>query len=125
MNQESNKIKKLFDKLITSEAHNFPALGKKLEATTDKGAYIILSNRDVVLHVGSTPRGKNGINQRLKNHLSNSSSFVRSYLDGDGSKLRKGHCYKYLTVDNARYRVLLEAYATGELCPKHLGTGST
>jgi hypothetical protein len=121
LSQESRKIEALYNKLIASESYAFPKKGEVLAAPKERGIYIILSNRGTVLHVGNTPRAKNGIYQRLKNHLAGSSSFTRKHLNGNGSKLRKGHCYKYLPVANPRHRALLEAYAIGSLCPKHLG----
>ncbi|QFT56232.1 hypothetical protein FIU95_16930 [Microbulbifer sp. THAF38] len=123
MSQELNKIKALFQKLIASEAYPFPEKGQRLDAPNQRGVYIIITNRGSILHVGNTPRGKNGIHQRLKNHLGGSSSFTKKYLSGDGSKLRKGHSFKCLTVVNSRHRVLLEAYAIGVLCPRHIGLG--
>lgn len=123
MSLEANEIDMLFEKLNTSLVYEFPALGEKLMAPEDRGVYIVLSECGDVLHVGNTPRAKNGINQRLKGHLSGSSSFVNSYFQGQGSLLRNGCGYKYLIVESARQRALLEAYAIGTLCPKHLGHG--
>ncbi len=101
----------------------FPPLRQGLEASTKKGIYIIENSKGIVLHVGNTPRAKNGIYQRLKNHLSGSSSFTRSYFGGKGAKLRSNCTYRYIEVASARKRALLECYAIGKLCPKHLGLG--
>jgi hypothetical protein len=70
-----------------------------------------------------TLRGKNGLRQRLKNHLAGASSFTIKHLNRDGSRLRRGYMYQYLRVRHPRTRALLEYYATGLLCPKHLGEG--
>jgi hypothetical protein len=60
---------------------------------------------------------------RLANHLHGLSSFTKHYLEGKGSKLRQGYSYRCLPVKNLRRRALLEAYAIGCLCPKHIGLG--
>jgi excinuclease UvrABC nuclease subunit len=118
-------IQTLLTKLLRAEPMNFPPIRGRLDAPTDPGVYIIYSPESEVLHVGSTPRARNGLRQRLKNHLQSKSSFVRSYLAGDGSKLRQGYRYKYLIVPDSRERALLEALAIGTLCPKHLGLGKS
>jgi len=119
---EKNKVHILFKKLIIQPEKWFPKNGYKLEATTNKGVYIILKGKEV-LHVGSTPRAKKGILQRLCNHLRGQSSFTGKYLKGNGSELRAGYCFKCLPVEDNRTRVLLENYAIGVLCPKHIGEG--
>ncbi len=120
--KESEIIKKLYKDLVTQSFHKFPQQRKPLVAPKKKGVYVIANQKKVALHVGQTPRGKCGIHQRLRNHLNGRSSFVRSYFNGDGTNLRRGgNCYKYLAVENDRKRSLLEAYATGCLCPKHIG----
>ena len=76
-----------------------------------------------VLHVGRTLRGEGGLRQRLNNHLHGRSSFTKKFYKGRGRNLRSGHTYQFLVVEDARRRALLEAYAIGRLCPKHLGLG--
>ncbi|WP_157533274.1 hypothetical protein [Microbulbifer variabilis] len=121
MSNEAEEIKLLFQQLIQSEPFSFPKEREVLMAPKDRGVYLIFSNLGAVLHVGNTPTGKDGINQRLKDHLRGASSFVRDYLNGNGSSLRRECYYKYLPVSKSRQRALLEAYATGCLCPKHFG----
>jgi hypothetical protein len=59
-----------------------------------------------------------------KNHLQGSSSFTNDYLKGKGAPLREeGYTYQYLELEDPRKRALLEAYAIGTLCPKHIGLG--
>ena len=123
MNTEVEKIKALFATLCDRDPINFPRRGGALQATTRKGVYIVLGPRGRVLHVGNTPRGKDGINQRLRNHLYGSSSFARQYLEPNGVNLRDRYKYKYIEVENPRYRALLQAYAIGALCPAHIGSG--
>jgi len=101
----------------------FPKVRHPMEATEKHGVYIIYKSNDV-LHVGRTLRGKRGLNQRLRDHLNNSSSFAVHYLDRNGSVLRKkGYFFKCLEISDARERALLEAYAIGNLCPEHIGLG--
>jgi hypothetical protein len=57
--------------------------------------------------------------------LQAASSFANKYLEGDGSKLRHGYKFKYLVIHDDRKRALVEALATGTLCPLHLGLGKT
>lgn len=122
MAPEKQKVKKLFKALCKQPMWQFPQARRKLEAPLKPGVYIIRKGR-VVLHVGRTVRGRGGLQQRLKNHLHGNSSFTNEYLNGKGDKLRKGHTFQLLVVKNRRLRALLEAYATGKLCPKHIGLG--
>lgn len=124
MSRELTKIKELYKSLLRQKEDFFPKSGKKLTASTKQGVYIITNRKGTVLHIGKTARAKNGIKQRLNNHLHGQSSFTIKHLEGNGSKLR-GICkYKYIEVDNPRLRALLEAYAISNLCPKHLGLGA-
>ena len=75
------------------------------------------------MHVGKTSGGREGIQQRLKNHMQGSSSFVKKYFKRKYKKLRKTCRYQYIVVRKQRTRALLEAYAIGQLCPKHIGKG--
>ena len=124
MTQELEKIKKSYRLLLEAKKYNFPKPDEKLEAPTQQGVYVISAPNGAVLHVGKTSRAKNGLRQRLKNHLLGQSSFTKKYLNGDGKKLRGKHTFKYVRVDNSRLRTLVEAYAIAHLCPKHLGTGT-
>ena len=124
MSREQETVKRLFDALVNAPLHTFPPPRGKLEAPTKPGVYIIYGPRANILHVGRTPRGSRGLRQRLANHLHGQSSFSNKFLSGDCSKLRK--CgYRCIIVENPRYRALLEAYATGSLCPAHLGLSET
>ncbi len=123
MNQEKQTVKKLFDKLCKQEKKPFPKKYHPLDAPFKACVYIIRRNK-TVLHAGRTHRCKKGIHQRLVGHLHGSSSFTNIYLHGNGATLRKkGYTYQYLKLENPRKRALLEHYAIGTLCPKHLGTG--
>ena len=125
MTQEPKTIHQLLQKLINSKSHLFPPKYQPLKAPTEHGIYIIYNAKDQVVHVGRSVRGKNGLHQRLKNHLQAASSFTNKYLEGDGSKLRNGYKFKYLIIHDDRKRALVEALATGTLCPLHLGLGKT
>lgn len=120
---ETQKIKALFTKLRKQPERQFPREREQLEAPLEPGVYVIRNKKKIVLHVGRTLNGKNGLYQRLKNHLHGSSSFTNKYLKGNGAKLRKGCTYQSLVVKNPRQRALLESYAVGMLCPKHIGLG--
>ena len=123
MNSESEEIKMLFNELNLQPKLLFPQYRQPLDAPSKPGVYII-NKEETVLHVGRTLRGKDGIHQRLKNHLHGSSSFTNEYLKGKGAILREdGYTYQYLVLEDSRKRALLEHYAIGTLCPMHLGTG--
>ncbi len=123
MSRELAHIQKLFARLIGSRLQRFPLAGERLDVTSNHGVYVIFGPRKQVLHVGRTARGRKGLAQRLRNHLHAGSSFTNVYLRGKGSKLRGTHSFAHIEVPDARTRALLESYAVGHLCPKHLGVG--
>ena len=125
LSAEQRTVRMRFKKLTRAERHRFPLRGERLEAPNLRGVYVIYSPKGKVMHVGGTPRGKNGIRQRLQNHLDGLSSFVGKSLGGKGSKLRNGYEFSSLKVENSRLRALLEHYAAGMLCPKHIGLGES
>lgn len=120
---ENLRVQELFNELRSQDEFPFPQHRKRLVAPAEPGVYVI-RKRETVLHVGRTLRAKGGLHQRLNDHLHGSSSFTNKYLGGEGAKLREdGHTYQYLPVGDPRLRALLEAYAVGSLCPKHIGLG--
>jgi excinuclease UvrABC nuclease subunit len=122
-NERTEKIDKLFVELKRAPLHKFPSPRGHLEAPSRQGVYVIYSPSGRVLHVGSTPRARKGIAQRLRNHMSTQSSFTIKYLGEDGSRLRRGYKFRCLIVRSERRRALLEAHAIGQLCPAHIGLG--
>jgi len=122
---ELQSIRKLFAKLIRAKRTAFPREGVHLVAPDKQGVYLIYSPRGQVLHVGRTVSGQKGLQQRLKNHLQGKSSFTAADFKRDGSQLRSSHSYAFVRVRNDRHRALLEAFAVGNLCPKHLGVGKS
>ena len=122
MSSEKLKIKRLFAKLCARPKNRFPAKGQILDAPIKQGVYII-SKGKTVCHVGRTTRAKNGLHQRLSAHLYGRSSFTKAFFNRDGNQLRNGYSFQALVVADGRLRALLESYATGCLCPKHIGTG--
>jgi len=129
MARELQVTENLFSKLVKQEKNEFPQKRQQLKAPKEHGVYVI-RKEETVLHVGRTLRGKNGIYQRLKNHLGGASSFTKQYLEGNGATLRtNGYTYQCLVIKDRkdqkglRKRALLEAYAVGTLSPKHLGLG--
>ena len=123
MDNESQEVKNLFAKLCAQLKQRFPKNRQRLNAPSEQGVYII-RKEETILHVGRTLHGRFGIYQRLKNHLYGSSSFTKKYLQSNGEILRKdGYTYQYLKLEDPRKRALLEAYAIGTLCPRHIGLG--
>lgn len=120
---EAEAIAGLFQKLCGSQYYEFTQQGLPGDVPTSHGVYVIYDPGGRALHVGRSIRAKRGLRQRLKNHLAGKSSFVRDYLH-DRTRLRDGYRFRYVTVYDARHRALLEAYATGHLCPAHIGTGA-
>lgn len=125
MSKELQLVEKLFKDLLAQSEHTFPMQRERITASNEKGVYIIINTSQSVVHVGRTPRARRGVAQRLKDHLYARSSFTIDYLEGDGDYLRGRYKYKYLVVDDARHRALLEAYAIAHLCPRHLGLGES
>ena len=123
MTLEPLGIHKLYLQLLKAQPCRFPKLGELLAVPDKHGVYIIFSPRGTVLHVGRTVRGKKGLSQRLNNHIRGNSSFTNQFFRGKGSKLRGTHKFTFIVIADARRRALLEAYAIGSLCPKHVGLG--
>ena len=123
MPSEADNLCALLDKLLRRPLKTFPTSGPPNEATAELGVYVIYGSDECVLHVGSTPRAKGGITQRLNNHLRGKSSFVKKHFGGKGASLRGACKYRYLPVGKGRERALLEALAIGRLCPSHIGRG--
>ncbi len=99
----------------------FPEKGK-INLTDKHGVYVIYPPNNEVLHVGNTPSGRKGLNQRLYNHISKTGVFYREYLKKRNITLRGKYKFKYIEVFNPRERALLEAFTAGNLCPAHFGT---
>lgn len=121
--KECEKIMVLHKELIKSEDHFFPQKGTAVKVSIKQGVYIIYSPNNEVLHVGTTKRGKRGLNQRLNNHRNGSSSFLKKYLKPNNMKLSDGFKFKFIEVENGRERASLGALTIGLLCPAHIGTG--
>jgi hypothetical protein len=120
---EPSIIEDLFEKLTSSNFYIFPVRGK-INVSDNHGVYIIYNPNNEVLHVGNTPSGRKGLNQRLYNHISCTGVFYEKYLKPYNIKMRGTYKFKYLEVNDIRQRALLEAYAAGKLCPLHFGTGA-
>lgn len=123
---EKKSVAALFDRLLRAPLQDFPAARGAIEAPDNKGVYIIYSPDRKVLHVGSTPRARNGIKQRLRDHMAGQSSFTQKYFSRHkrrGRQLRDGYTFRCLCVPDPRTRALLEALAIGRLCPEHIGHG--
>lgn len=121
--REFQTLRRLFARLSAKKCTLFPPKNEKLMAPKKPGVYVIYSPRGRVMHVGRTTRGKQGLHQRLRNHLQGQSSFTAACFERDGSRLRKSYSYSCIEVADPRVRALLEAYAIGRLCPAHIGVG--
>lgn len=121
---ERLRIHRLLVELNKQSQLPFPSARLRINAPSAHGVYVIRGPRGRVLHVGRTLRGKNGLSQRLRDHLLGNSSFVKSYFGGRGAVLRRGYTYQYLEVPKDRPRALLEYLATAWHCPAHLGVGA-
>lgn len=121
---ERQQIRSLFKALERQPEALFPIRGARLAITSAQGVYVIRGKDRVVVHVGRTVRGREGLLQRIGNHIAGKSSFVREYLKGRREVLRDGCTYQFLEVSDGRQRALLEHYATAWHCPKHLGIGA-
>lgn len=120
---ESEQVLQLHNLLLNSELYLFPKKGK-VDVSIEQGVYIIYNQKGIVLHVGKTDRAKNGLNQRLQNHLRNQSSFSKKYLIPNTVNIRFEGRFKYIEIENDRLRTFTEAFTVGKLCPKHVGTGA-
>lgn len=126
MTREQKAVRTLFERLVRAPLHEFPASRGRIDAPDRKGVYVIYCPRGTVLHVGSTPRARKGIGQRLKDHMAGQSSFTQKYFHRHkrkGPQLREGYSFRCLCVPDPRTRALLEAFAIGRLCPEHIGHG--
>ena len=122
--RERRAVEALFKELVEAPQEKFPRFPAGLKASKRRGDYIICDRRGRAVHVGRTPKAKEGIAQRLRDHMHGQSSFGRTYLKDDGSRLwREEFEFRWIVVPSGRYRALLEAYAIGRLCPVHLGLG--
>lgn len=119
---EADEIMSLHKELIKSEKFIFPVKGK-VNVSKNHGVYIIYDPNDIVLHVGMTPYGKDGLDQRLYNHISKTGVFYRNFLQPRGIEMRGKYFFRFIVVENAKTRALLEALTAGLLCPEHFGTG--
>lgn len=125
MPTEFEQVKRYFDELEVAPLRRFPTPGESIDAPSTHGVYAIVAPKGSrVFHVGRTVTGQNGLKYRLSNHLRGRSSFTTLYLKPHGYNIRS--CwFKYVEVPNARIRALLEAYATGQYCPAHIGVAQS
>lgn len=122
-NTERARVESLLGNLDQQPRLAFPLPRRQIAAPSAQGVYLIRAADGAVLHVGRTVSGEKGLAQRLRNHLSGKSSFVRSYLNGNAGLLRSGFTFQYIEVENDRERALLEHHAVAWYCPAHLGLG--
>ena len=117
MKTDADVVKALLEGLLSAPLLAFPVMMGRIEGPTQHGVYIVYDPSGTVVHVGSTPRVRGGVAQRLSDRLSGRTSFAEKHLRGSGYKLRNGYKFRYLIVRDARTRALLETYASGCLSP--------
>jgi hypothetical protein len=125
MTKEQTVVRTYFTRLYRAPRSPFPQNRKPLLCSRKHGVYLIFDPRNRVAHVGRTTRARAGIFQRLAGHLAGRSSFVVKFLKNQRSYLREGYSFSFVEIANPRLRALVEAYATGILCPRHIGTGES
>lgn len=89
---DAKEIANLLRELLANDQLPFPENGKLKDAPRTQGVYIIREN-GTVLHVGRTYDGKEGLSQRLNNHLSGLSSFAKNYLKVKKKKYTRKRLY--------------------------------
>lgn len=104
---EGQQIKKLFKELISQPRYKIPKPREKFNAPSEHGVYILRKGKSV-LYVGRSISVKGGLRKRLR-----SNRFF---------KLSESKTYQFIVVEKDKERALLEALATGMLCPKNLGS---
>ena len=107
MTTEQKKLPRMFGQLMDAPRRKFPRAHERLDAPTDRGVYVIYDPRGRPVHVGGTPRARNGMAQRLRDHLAGRSSFVIKHLKEKPSRLRRGYEFQCLAVCDSRLRALL------------------
>ena len=118
---ERNRIQQLLEALNQASISLFPRGRESIRVPKKLGVYVIRDPAEAVVYVGRTTRAKNGLHQRLRNHMAGKSALVRVHLKGDTNRLRDGFSYQFLEVENDRERALLEHIATAWHCPEVLG----
>ncbi len=121
---EAATVRALVALLRRARRYPFPKTGRALACPPRHGVYLILDPTRRVAHVGRTTRTRAGLRDRLRAHLAGRSSFVLKYLKDRPALLRRGYSYCWVEVPDPRLRALVEALATGALCPRHVGTGA-
>jgi hypothetical protein len=114
---EPERVKALFEELTRAPLKRFPDRGYDIDAPRQEGVYVIYDPSDRVSYVGRNVRRPTGLVGRLGAHLRGRGSPFRRNI------LRDNYHFRYLIVENPRLRALLEAYATGCLCPEHIRFG--
>jgi hypothetical protein len=103
LTREQKTIVGLFDRLKNAPLQVFDNQPLN-NVPTEQGVYVICGSRGKILYVGRTRSRRFGLKDRLTDHR-------RNYKHKPGCK------YRYLVVKDKRRGALLEALATGSLCP--------
>ncbi|UMR29228.1 GIY-YIG nuclease family protein [Massilia sp. MB5] len=122
---ERVRIQRLLEDLNSAPICAFPVGRASIEVPKTLGVYVILDPDQSVMYVGRTTKARNGLHQRLRNHMAGKSALVKTLFNGDTSRLRKGYSYQFLEVSDDRERALLEHIATAWHCPTVLGLSAS
>lgn len=125
LSDEQRLVRRYVALLRRAPTRPFPRARAPLDCPSCQGVYLILDPSGQVAHVGRTTRARAGLAQRLKAHPAGLSSFVINHLGSNAAQLRRGYSFAFVEVPQPRLRALVEAYATGVLCPRHIGTGES
>lgn len=99
--REPEEILKLHKELLASTFIPFPVSGV-VNVSDKQAVYIVYDTNDKVLHVVTTKGGFKGLNRRLYDHLTRTSTFRKNFVLPNKVVLRNGCKFKYIEVANAR-----------------------
>jgi len=119
---EPEEIMKLHKALLASSFITFSQSGIG-NVSDEQAVYIIYDTNNKVLHEGTTKGGLKGMNRRLYDHLTRTSTFRKNFVLPNRVVLRNSCKFKYIEVSNASTKALLESLTAGLLCPAYIGTG--
>ena len=86
---------------------------------TRHGVYAISNpNDDEIVYVGMSKTAKDGVGQRLSDHLNNKEAATLKSMAGGDKKKAEEYCVRILEEDAFITRRNLEAFAIGVLSPR-------
>jgi hypothetical protein len=116
LKKEPQRIIELFNKLMSVPLRPLRTWRRLDDVPIKPGVYVICDPRGSFVRVGMA-EGRLGLQGRLTQHRDR-------FRKRNPQKYQKqNHQYRCLVVLNPRKRALLEAYATGSLCPREIRLG--